>query len=525
MSKISQYANSVAALGTDDLFDVSEKISSGPDVYESRKMTGAVLATFIQSYTSNILNTNSLTLGGNYTHDFAGNQLVFNNGNLGVVGEIGVTAFNVGQVNVFVAGDELGQSILSVKNAGNVGVGTLTPDASAVLDASSTDSGFLVPRMTTAQKTAITTPAESLIVYDTDLNGFQYYNSVGAWTAFDSNFANTDLTVGAGREHTLTDTVRIKGGTFQVEGLNTLGTASAFELYDGDTTPNKLWDWRNNGDVYLGAEQTLFNVASDSKTAFGIWDRNGSDKQVKTGSGAFRDINELAFLATGRSSSGLLDSAFQFHDFIFEAPDSAIFGIAGASGAILNLHYNGGLNSLTSTSTEYGFNNELRYFTSEETFWLGRGFVKEQSGNKRPNTMLHLFDYSQGGQGGLTFFVGDRTATGADSVLRGGQIRWDINTRNTTSFSNDFITLTPNGNATGNLYYAEFKNTSGSVALKINGNDALPQLPEFTVAGVPAADADNKGGFVCITDETGGYVTAFSDGTNWRRTTDRAIIS
>ena len=274
MSKISQYANSVAALGTDDLFDVSEKISSSPDVYESRKMTGAVLATFIQSYTSNILNTNSLTLGGNYTHDLAGNQLVFDGGNFGVVGEIGVTADDISRTNVFVAGDYLGQSILAVKNAGNVGVGTLTPDASAVLDASSTDSGFLVPRMTTAQKTAISTPAESLIVYDTDLNRHEFYNSAASWTAFDSNFANTNLTVGAGREHTLTDTVRIKGGTFQVEGLNTLGTASAFEIYDGDTTPRRILDVRNDGEVRVGdiltgvATNGTLNVQGNASTNF-----------------------------------------------------------------------------------------------------------------------------------------------------------------------------------------------------------------------------------------------------------------
>ena len=36
-----------------------------------------------------------------------------------------------------------------------VGIGTATPDASAKLDVSSTTSGFLPPRMTYAQKTAI----------------------------------------------------------------------------------------------------------------------------------------------------------------------------------------------------------------------------------------------------------------------------------------------------------------------------------------------------------------------------------
>jgi hypothetical protein len=42
--------------------------------------------------------------------------------------------------------------------------------ASAVLQADSTNRGFLPPRMTTAQKNAIATPAAGLMVYDTDLN-------------------------------------------------------------------------------------------------------------------------------------------------------------------------------------------------------------------------------------------------------------------------------------------------------------------------------------------------------------------
>lgn len=289
MSKISQYANSVAALGTDDLFDVSEKISSSPDVYESRKMTGAVLATFIQSYTSNILNTNSLTLGGNYTHDLAGNQLVFDGGNLGVVGEIGVTADDVSRTNVFVAGDYLGQSILSVKNAGNVGVGTLTPDASAVLDASSTDSGFLVPRMTTAQKTAISTPAESLIVYDTDLNRHEYYNSAGSWAALDSdtNFANTDLTFTTDRTHQLgTNIFKIAGSggndfTFNKTGIGRIlldGDSAGLELGD-DYIPSRL-QWSKTG--FNGGTNTSTilstNYESDANLYYMAWNgkSNGS---------------------------------------------------------------------------------------------------------------------------------------------------------------------------------------------------------------------------------------------------------
>lgn len=49
-------------------------------------------------------------------------------------------------------------------------------------------------------------------------------------------------------------------------------------------------------------------------------------------------------------------------------------------------------------------------------------------------------------------------------------------------------------------------------------------LDSYTVATVPDATAFT-GGMIFISDETGGAVPAFSDGTNWRRVTDRAVIS
>jgi hypothetical protein len=58
-----------------------------------------------------------------------------------------------------------------------VGIGTITPESTALLDVSSESKGFLAPRMTTAQRNAITTPANSLLVYDTNLKSFYYYDT------------------------------------------------------------------------------------------------------------------------------------------------------------------------------------------------------------------------------------------------------------------------------------------------------------------------------------------------------------
>lgn len=49
------------------------------------------------------------------------------------------------------------------------------------------------------------------------------------------------------------------------------------------------------------------------------------------------------------------------------------------------------------------------------------------------------------------------------------------------------------------------------------------RVAPYAVAGVPSAAVG--GGVIYVTNETGGAVLAFSDGTNWRRVTDRAIIS
>ncbi|MDX1478384.1 MAG: tail fiber domain-containing protein [Saprospiraceae bacterium] len=60
----------------------------------------------------------------------------------------------------------------------NVGIGTATPHISAILDIQSNNKGLLVPRLSPADRVAITSPANGLLVYDTVFTAFMFHNGV-----------------------------------------------------------------------------------------------------------------------------------------------------------------------------------------------------------------------------------------------------------------------------------------------------------------------------------------------------------
>jgi hypothetical protein len=64
--------------------------------------------------------------------------------------------------------------------AGNVAIGTTSQNASSAFEVASTTQGILFPRMTTAQRNAITTPADGLVIYNTTDNKLQV-RAAGAW--------------------------------------------------------------------------------------------------------------------------------------------------------------------------------------------------------------------------------------------------------------------------------------------------------------------------------------------------------
>lgn len=88
-----------------------------------------------------------------------------------------------------------------------IGIGTNTPDASAILDITASAKGLIVPRMTTLERDAsIKSPTAGLLIYNTTSNALEIANSSSQWvnlstgatTAVSSGTTSSTAGIGVG---------------------------------------------------------------------------------------------------------------------------------------------------------------------------------------------------------------------------------------------------------------------------------------------------------------------------------------
>jgi len=142
-------------------------------------------------------------------------------------------------------------SALSV--SAQVGIGTVTPDPSSSLEVYSKDSGFLTPRMFETERLAIASPAEGLLVYQTDNTAGFYYFDGALWQNFGGNVDADNglyLNVGANKIRMggpLVENTTITQGVNQMT-YNLNGTGD-FNIQDAGVTHFQVAD---NGLTYFG---------------------------------------------------------------------------------------------------------------------------------------------------------------------------------------------------------------------------------------------------------------------------------
>lgn len=80
----------------------------------------------------------------------------------------------------------------------NVGIGTTNPNQKAVLEIKATDKGVLFPRLTTAQRDAITNPPNGLHVFNTDEQCLNYFDSLSSiWNCYCQDCQTVTITIAA----------------------------------------------------------------------------------------------------------------------------------------------------------------------------------------------------------------------------------------------------------------------------------------------------------------------------------------
>ncbi|MES2772573.1 MAG: FG-GAP repeat protein [Bacteroidota bacterium] len=153
--------------------------------------------------------------------------------------------------------------VVTVNAQNKVGIGTATPAVSSILDITSTEKGMLIPRMDSTQRNAIASPAQGLLIYQTNGNGgFYYYagttwNKVGGggneWLINANNNIYTGKNVGIANNNP-TEKLDITGNIKTTGEIKPNGTAGlANQVLTATGTGSMVWANAATGELTSGS--------------------------------------------------------------------------------------------------------------------------------------------------------------------------------------------------------------------------------------------------------------------------------
>ena len=223
--------------------------------------------------------------------------------------------------------------VVSILVTSQVGINTTTPDASSLLDLNSTNRGFLAPRMTTAQRMAITSPADGLMVYDTTSKLFYYYvSSTSSWSPINSSVSG-------------------RSNFKRIKSTDVLSTVLASELAAGGGTRYVM----NSNTLYEINGQVQFDFPIDLNNSY-IQGLDTNDDIITRASGNIFEgstggsIRNLTLRATGGNVFNLNAAATQnliFRDSVVSGSNS-VGTISGFGLVFVSIvQYAGNTNGIT----------------------------------------------------------------------------------------------------------------------------------------------------------------------------------
>jgi trimeric autotransporter adhesin len=378
---------------------------------------------------------------------------------------------------------------------GSAGIGTTTPDASSLLDVTSTTQGVLVPRMTKAQRDAIAAPATGLLIYQTDNTAGFYFFSGTVWTALlnNSGSINTFLGLSAGAANTTGSNNTFAGNN--AGALNTTASDNSFfgshagesnSTGAGNAFFGKFAGASNStasGNAFFGATAGKANTTGNSNTYIGI---SAGFTSTTGASNSFVGANAGFFNTTGGNNSFFGRDAGGQNT---TANDNSFFGaFAGDvnSTGTANSFFGkdaGGRNSIASNNSFFG-----AFAGDTNSTGTNNAFFGSNAGGSNTTASSNSF---------FGAFAGDANRTGTSNSFFGV----DAGGVSTTGIDNSFYGRASGvANTTGssNSYYGRNSgktNTTGSTTTCIgfNADVATAALTNATAVGASASvNASNK---------------------------------
>lgn len=400
--------------------------------------------------------------------------------------------------------------------AQNVGINAdgSTPDASAMLDIKSTTKGLLIPRMTSAQRTAIAAPAMGLLVYDTTLNLYYSYNGT-AWVAFAQSdnawsFTGNSGTVAATNFLGTTDAIDLVFRTNNTERMRVLSTGNvgigitpnarlditgtnagttSLLLRSGNIgtgiASNQITFGYNNAASYMHAIKSRHQSGGDAQNAidFYVWDQ-GTDAVGTVGT---KHVMSIDGNGTGMVGIGTTAPTDKLHVVGNIRVDAGRIPVYNTGGSVF-IGQDAGLNDDLSNN----FNTFVGYFTGK-AITTGNDNTAYGAGALESNT-TGAYNTAIGRLAGLN------NLTGSNNTLLGGAAGY-----NSTGSGNVFVgreagfgqtgsnlLFIDNSNTSSPLIYGEFDNNLLRVNGTLNINNAY-SLPT----------ADGTANYVLQTNGTG----------------------
>ena len=233
------------------------------------------------------------------------------------------------------------------------------PDASAMLDVSSTTSGFLVPRMTTAQQNAISSPATSLLIFNTTTGYFMVNTGTPAspvWTPL--AFSNTGWS--------------ILGNSGTVDGTNFLGTTDNVPLNlrvnnqkagrIDNTNANTFFGYQAGNSNTTGIQNTFIGQQAGYNNLTGYWNTFVGDSAGYSTTSGYRNTS-IGYQSLLNNTTGWFNNAFG-HKTLYSnttGSDNMAVGQAALYGNTTGIHNIAVGNYTLETTTSGGNNTAVGY--------------------------------------------------------------------------------------------------------------------------------------------------------------------